>query len=298
MVSALAAVLARWLRWRGRGSRRSARPRDPLAVYDSFGALDRQGQVPAGDDVPYTACFGDARVGLSAATVRGRRHRAAGVRCEDAHRCVVLRDGQVLIAVSDGVGSSRCADIGARLSTMAAIDYLMNACELDVEPPLEGALSAARRRLESYAQGRCILLEDLACTLLLAVFRGGRLYTARIGDGGIVIARGGEWSVATAPARASRYVTPLTTADWRARWDHGRFEEVEGVCVFTDGLERAYLYARDGEHEVVEHVHAAAADSDTPEHGMQALCDELLGPTFEGLSDDDKTLVVLWRSAG
>lgn len=59
-------------------------------------------------------------------SVQGTSHISGNVPCQDAHRIECLADGTIVVAVSDGHGSSNCvySDKGARLATDAFIEVI------------------------------------------------------------------------------------------------------------------------------------------------------------------------------
>ena len=165
----------------------------------------------------------------------GAGHRARGIGCEDASCVEVTDDGTLLVAVADGAGSARLADEGSTRAVAAA----MEGCA----PVATGRKRPWKRRrlaLEPVAAGE--RFGDLATTLLVVRVGGGVVETAQVGDGAVVLRRGGCARGRSPPTpRASTSTRPcfLTSEGWREslRCECVSADGVDGVAAMTDGLQ-------------------------------------------------------------
>ena len=56
------------------------------------------------------------------ASVCGTSHERIGQVCQDFHAYHLLTDSLLLIAVADGAGSARCAEVGALTAVQSVVD--------------------------------------------------------------------------------------------------------------------------------------------------------------------------------
>lgn len=216
------------------------------------------------------------------ASVAGFAHLRAGMPCQDRFASAA-REGVVVLAVADGMGSAPLSHEGADAAVRAAVgsDDAMEAVE------------QARAALEARADLLGCELRALACTLSVSVWRDGILSVAHIGDGAVVAETDGGLVLASAPAE-SEYVNetdPLTAVDWLDRVRLASVEQVRAVAAFTDGLTHATLEPGGSPSErffgpLLRWARGPRADGSS----LAAL---LGGAKVSEHSDDDKTLAIM-----
>lgn len=180
----------------------------------------------------------------------GTSHKVNGLPCQDAWGCREL--GELLIvAISDGAGSAKYAELGSRLAVDNALDYF--ASHFTAEPDLltilgllgddtgERALTEIRRALVSEAQERDATVQDFACTLLIGIFHPFRSVFYQIGDGVWCVSANEIQGAATWPTQGefagqTEFITSLSAVEAL------QFSAVDGqidwAIGMTDGLER------------------------------------------------------------
>ena len=152
--------------------------------------------------------------------------------------------------MSDGLGSAKKSEIGAKeavetaVQTWKTIISEKNGEEIDYEQVLKEIISSSRKALEKRAKEDKCDLDDLACTLIVALSYKDNLYIAHIGDGGVVAKSDQGLLIASDPGESEyiNEVVPLTSKSWKI---HLRITEkipdIECVAIFTDGCQRASL---------------------------------------------------------
>lgn len=239
-------------------------------------------------------------VGLLAGRAAGPRHIRRGSVCEDASATRVTGKW-VILAVSDGVGSRWCAQSGATTAVHAAADHALRSLlereDADAFAVLKAAFAAARDAIAVTAREEAREIDDYACTLLLALADGECVWSAHVGDGGLVARRGGRIELVSAPEdqEYANVVTPLTADDWESRLTLRRADDIDGLVLFTDGVQHVtrvgdawephapffeFLLGYAGKRRVV-------LDEED-----DALSRYLEGSVMARVSDDDKTLVI------
>lgn len=240
------------------------------------------------------------------ASVEGSRHRADGRPCQDAHAVRSLPCGAVVVAVADGAGSAPRADTGAQIAALTAADTMAAAIEPRLPAGkrawrqlLAGTLVAARIAVDGTARNGGTAVTDLASTLTVVVITDAVVATAQVGDGTVVVATDGCLTTIGDTER-SEYLnetTFLTSAAWAAcaRLEVISSENVRGVAVFSDGLERLALdMARRVPHApFFTPLYQFAADEHANPGDLAAF---LASDRVCAHTDDDKTLVLAVRA--
>lgn len=238
-------------------------------------------------------------------SIAGTSHLARDLPCQDAHCVRSLENGDLVLAVADGCGSSKRSDEGARCAVEIGAEFISERLQAqspantaDCEALLEAAMSesaAAVMRLAGEADAR-----EWATTLLLAFITDRWLATIQVGDGAIV-SRDREGKVALI-SRAIRgeYVNEtiyITSPQYPFCTRKKTFPSarVNGIAMFTDGIEFLAVHYNDNTpHEpfFATMFEFAARRASTPEE----LRDFLLSDRVCERTDDDKTLVLAVRS--
>ena len=249
---------------------------------------------------------------ISGAAVPGQSHRAEEKPCEDAWDAAVFGRAGAAVAVADGLGSVPHGREGAMVAVSAAITALsaffvpwddQDGCDADIETNgrmVRIACKAARDAVLTHAATCGITPRSFASTLIVLLWYGNTLTTARIGDGAVVCLQKNEIILLSAPQerRYTNEVVPLTDEGYMdACVVSPDMPEVTACSVFTDGCERLMLEKKsDGYHPYEPFFRpffsAVMPLAGTPE-GDRAIADLLLSDRFITFSEDDKSLVVV-----
>ena len=169
-------------------------------------------------------------------------------------------EGQCLLvaAVADGAGSAPLAEVGAVVSSRAAVEsacaQLAAGLVPDDEDGWHGLLSLtcsdARAAVEQEAARRSVSPRDLASTLIVVVAAPGLVAAAQVGDGAAVAADpAGGLTALTAPDtgeylnETTFLISPGALEGLQLRLWRG---DVAHVALFSDGLEMLALKMPEG----------------------------------------------------
>jgi hypothetical protein len=195
-----------------------------------------------------------------AAAVQGASHRMTGQSCQDAYHWRRWSTAGLVAAVADGAGSALHGEVGARLASREAVEYLC-ACLEDSPLPeadcdwqrlLAAALARTREVLDQAAAERGIPLRDLATTLILVVALPERVALAQVGDGAAVVTDSGGALVVLSEPQVREYVNEtvfltspeaLATAQ-KTVWQ-GTGSRTQ-IALLSDGLQMLALRLQDG----------------------------------------------------
>ncbi len=237
------------------------------------------------------------------ASTTGALHLKEGQPCQDAFLYDLIDNKIGLIAVADGLGSAKAADLGASIAVKAAILKAKSSINLGKSNSLNELprqmLIAAREAIEEAATFEGLSISELATTLIAVLFGPDFVFTAQIGDGAAVGLVDGSLRVISMPSESeyTNEVIPITDKDWE--W-HIRCSQTHAVtqvlAVFTDGCQRASLIKRGDRYEPFDRffhpVFSFALSIDDTKKAEEELSAFLDSPKMTEFSEDDKTMVL------
>jgi len=247
------------------------------------------------------------------ASVTGGSHLKSKIPCQDAHSVTFADNHQwVVVVVSDGAGSaSRSQEGSSHVAKYFSDELIKLIAQLQTRAPgewisdfiIERVLQT-RQQLRTYAKEDD--LADFHCTLVACVQGPTGGFAIHLGDGSIIggyTAQGpakskeifvsepenGEYSNETFFITESSWVkhlriTPMPSMDWF-------------ICC-TDGGEPFILKSKaELKLGFVEPVLTKLQKTNSPEARNKALTEYLSDPMAERVTEDDKTLAIVWRKS-
>ncbi len=219
--------------------------------------------------------------------------------------------GGAALAIADGAGSAAHAARGAAVAAQAALAALRAepgdgrrapAGAAQLVERLRAGCAAARQALEAEAAHAAVPLRALATTLVLVAWQDGAAASAHIGDGAALACRSRGWELLS-PPEDGEYVNEtrfLTDPDWEGHIRlRGVADGVEGILAFSDGCQRAAL-----RHEgpgawqpfpgFCDPLARFARGAPGARAARSQIRDLLRAPKLAAVSEDDKTLALLW----
>jgi len=187
---------------------------------------------------------------IYASSIEGSSHLGKNLPCQDANQCrrVATRWGEyAIIVVSDGCGTARHADLGAKIVTTETLECLEAWLKCPVLTPdlsdlIEYSLGHAHQCLIRAAKHLSISAEELAATCICLVVGPDRYAAAQIGDGVIVRCSSGICGCLFWQKQEYANVThSLTAKDWRDNMQTlgqmGRKSLPDSWFIATDGIQ-------------------------------------------------------------
>jgi hypothetical protein len=245
----------------------------------------------------------------------GTSHQALETPCQDACQVMRLKVGDedvLLAAIADGAGSASHSEVGSREAVQHVLKLVTRA-ELNLaavgEEQIRSWFEGVLEHLKAVAESEEVLVDELACTLLLAiVWRRGAIF-GQVGDGGWVLEKDGETIVGTWPetgeyANVTVFVTSkraLTKGEEGAS-NHLQVRRFEGsisaLAGFSDGLQMLTL---DYVNKVpftrfFKAMWGPLRDAVEDTELIAPMQTMLASEMINSRTDDDKTLVLaVWR---
>lgn len=182
----------------------------------------------------------------------GTRHRQEGKGCQDHHCIFRLPNGGVGFVCADGVSSASMAQMASARACRAAEDFIRANYPLKEDDAsflalLNGAMNRSMKELWKLAMDGGQEEREYDTTLMIALMTGSSgeegmqghpVYTAGVGDGGIVgLSGAGRYQVLYKPVKAEdgSSVIPLRWGPscWKIRKAEGAYVS---ILAATDGL--------------------------------------------------------------
>lgn len=247
---------------------------------------------------------------MAAASVQGVSHVRSEQPCQDAHAVALLPGGALIVAVADGAGSATLSEVGAALAAQTAVTTIAASHPLPAmtdaeswQALLQESAQCALLRLAVEAEARCVDLNALATTLLLAVATETGTAALQIGDGAIVHAAlhgvEGEVEALTVPqngeyANTTVFLTSPTAIETAQFSLH---PPASALALFSDGLQRIALDMASGRPfaPFFQPLFRFVANEADPTAAQAQLAAFLSSPRVQERSDDDLTLVLAAR---
>lgn len=240
-------------------------------------------------------------------SVIGTSHQKLKKPCQDAceyYASILGFERALLIGIADGAGSANCSEIGSK-EAVAHLLREISKWKLGLthvnEQTAAGWLLSTREHLETVGDSNGIGVTDLACTVMFAILADSCSIFGQVGDGGWIAKSNGNYETPTWPSGGeyANQTTFITSPKWREAMQFNVLRKpLSEVAGFTDGLQNVAL------HFASRSVHAPFFDSKLEalrrtddETSLRApLIEFLASPSLCERTDDDKTLVLAWRS--
>ena len=246
---------------------------------------------------------------MTSGSETGTSHLTDRLPCQDACSVAEIQgvDGPVLVCVcADGAGSVKHAEVGARLACSEIIELCtallpegLPLVQFDEHHAREWC-AFIRLTLQEEADQMQVSMEELACTLVVALIGPERSCFFQVGDGGIVIRNGERFELVFTPEHGEFPETTyfLTDPDVSLHVHfHAIHHSIYGVAAFTDGLEPLLLNFPDFavHKQFFEKAFAAAEKVCDPIELQQQLKQLLNSSQVNERTTDDKTLILAMR---
>lgn len=264
----------------------------PRTIGKRARAAEVAWQLAPACDVPDTVLDG-GRLGpleVRAASTRGTSHRCDGTVRQDALGLLTHRDGFLLAAVADGLGSASDSHRGAQLAVTHSLDYVSWALDRRrmSEVDLEAAIDAADRAIRAAGPRP----EERASTLTVAVtsvepydfcheFR-----VARVGDGSAFLLSDGEFRQLFGGKDADVHDTRTACLSDRAgavEMVESRLEPGQALVLVSDGVGIPLTVP-----EIATYLAECWSEPPGPVEFLHAM--QFRAKSF----DDDRSAVVIW----
>lgn len=247
----------------------------------------------------------------SGASVQGTSHTKTGDPKQDFAAVAEYTSSEgavIVIVVSDGAGSASRSDVGSRLACHSAHALVKEhfAKEFPIatidKALAEKWLSAIRQRLSEKALALGVPLRELATTISIAIVGNETTVLIVVGDSPCVVHDTGTWLAPIWPMRGEyANQTFFATQDPILMWDFLRIDRrIDKVAVFSDGIEKLVL--KDKGRVVFQPFFdeifkglPTIGKRGRNRHYSSDIRDFLASDRVNGLTDDDKTLIIAAR---
>ncbi len=243
---------------------------------------------------------------IISASVTGTSHEKQDLPCQDAHGFKQLSPDLIILAVADGAGSAKLADLGANIAVKIAlatlekqIDSVNNYTEaIPWQEYLKEALNNAKVAIESESVTQETEVRELATTLIIGIATPELVAVAQVGDGAIVVEdKNGNILELTIPT-CGEYLNETVFLISPNAVENAQFNLWSGqpkyLAAFSDGLQMLALKMPEGKPHhpffspLFKFVETITDETDAQEQ----LIGFLRSPRVTGRTDDDLTLIL------
>lgn len=237
-----------------------------------------------------------SHIKIVAARVAGLAHRNCNQPCQDHYQYAI---GKNLVAVlSDGAGSAKYGQIGARILCSKLCDLLKNADFSHIETEIKTAIATARQHLiiHRYNQTKNENgLEDFAATLVGTVYYQGKGIFFHIGDGAALSLHSNNEFRVSRPENGNFSCETFffTQPYWKANLRFTRFSQPTVMFLMSDGV-TSFAFQPDFqniESRFINPINNFLLSEQDCAKASKALSNTLNTPRAQKLNPDDKTLV-------
>ena len=180
-------------------------------------------------------------------SLTGTSHLKNETVCQDANKIDRAKNGWVVAAIADGVGSAMHSDVASKIAVEASVKSCISEINNAKDKPdmpkiVENAFTQAFNEIDKTCWSSEHVVTDYDTTLSLAIYDGKHIAYGHSGDGGIIGLRmDGEYVRITEPQKTEGiYVIPLRAG--KDTWVIGRAEnEYAAVLLATDGVYDAFF---------------------------------------------------------
>jgi hypothetical protein len=176
-------------------------------------------------------------------TVPGPKHIEEGDPCQDAHKITTLKNGWVVAAVADGVGSAAHSDVSAKLAvdnvTATVAGLMPDQWNVkSIMALLHTGFIVAQKEIEKEAKRQNRTLDYYDTTLTAVVYDGRQIVFGHVGDSGVLgLGSFGDYVTVTQvqKGKSANEVMPLRAGPDYWVFDYSE-EEFSSILLWTDGL--------------------------------------------------------------
>lgn len=249
------------------------------------------------------------------ASVIGTSHEKAGIPCQDASSCRMIetkdKESIFIAAVSDGAGSGKHSDIGAKLACELFLNEIDSFFECEKLPEeineefIKAWIKYFQNEISRRAEIQKVKSREYACTFLATIIGLDWATFIQIGDGAIVISSREEpeqYNWVFWPDKGEFENTTFFATEINAI-EKIKFEfinkSIDQVSIFTDGLQALTLhYQSQTAFDPFFRPIFASLDNEIPsklDNINSSLAMFLDSPSVNARTDDDKTLLIASR---
>lgn len=241
-----------------------------------------------------------SNIKILSTSLRGALHKANGLPCQD-YCCYKTNKNKVVGIVSDGAGSARYAQTGARIVCRTLCDILINSNLKNIKKDVINAVKIARQKLLLHRQNKSKSSADLinfSATLVGFFYHNGRGMFFHIGDGAGLAFNAGNYDnlLISEPENGAFSCETYfyTMDDWQDCLRFTPFENVNRLMLMTDGV-TGFVFSDDF-YKIQRRFLVPIAEYLEREprrtYAVKALNNTLNDVRAQRINADDKTL--LW----
>lgn len=176
-------------------------------------------------------------------SVVGKSHIKKGSCCQDYHCIKRLKNGWIIAAVADGVGSAKNSHIGSKIAAETVVEFCDECMPWDyniisIKSMLRTAYNYAFKMILKESEKSGEPIESFDTTLSMVIYDGQRIIYGHSGDGAIFgLTIFGDFVEITRPQKSVNGVSVIPLRAGYTQWVINTYEEdLAAVLLMTDGM--------------------------------------------------------------
>ncbi len=231
-------------------------------------------------------------------SLRGAWHKVKNMPCQDCCR-VKTKNNKLVAVVSDGAGSAKYSQIGAKIVCETLCDLLINSNMTNIRNDVVKAIETARQKLLFHRHNvtkSASGLIDFSATVVGVFYHNNQGIFFHIGDGAAIAFRQGDYSdfVISEPENGAFSCETYfyTMNDWQDCLRFKDFKNKNRLMLMTDGV-TGFVFSDDFyqvRHNFLIPIVEYLDLENRKTYAEQALRNTLNDKQAQRLNADDKTL--------
>jgi hypothetical protein len=183
-------------------------------------------------------------IGFYKMSLIGRSHESAeNGECQDACDAKILKNGWVVAAIADGVGSAKHSKSGSEIAVREALHVVVEGIpgtwhQDGLVSLLKTAYQSAFNQIDKQAEQDKHSVNDFDTTLTMLIYNGENAVYGHVGDGGIIaLDAEGEFSVLTEAQKGDEFNSVVPLRFGPKKWIfHAPDKKFASFLMMTDGI--------------------------------------------------------------
>ena len=230
--------------------------------------------------------------------------------CQDYANYLLLNQEVIIGAVTDGAGSAKYAEIGAKLAVEETLKYLANnhqqfsrqsspAMDNIAQQIFSNVVKTVNNVFITKAKQEKCSINDFACTIIVFIATPKWIAAMQIGDGFLVVRLENEknYELVFQPDKGE-YINETTFITSKNALDKMQIKVLSGnkkfICASTDGLEKVSINLSNWHPHspFFKPLETYLEKTENPEQNQEYLQNFLYSERLNTRTDDDKTLLL------
>lgn len=243
-------------------------------------------------------------------SLQGVDHVRDNIPCQDANETRIVKNGWIVSAVADGLGSCSHSDIGAKIAVKKSIDFieegvkeLKNWNEIILKAIVVMSFKESLKQIYRQASLDKLSIKDYQTTLSLVIYDGKNIVYGHTGDGGIIVLpKQGDHFLLAKPQKGeeANATYPLSHINWDIGGYKSNDNPIVSVLLATDGILEGLFLPISGNRKMFHYNcslfmnnHKLKITQQSEMEKKKIQIEQLFSNRYKSITDDKTISVIL-----